>query len=469
MQLNRVEAFDLLRFMPVAGLVRFSEDLCDLYYDLRERLLEGARLQAYEEEWLRRYLRNVKTSAPEQWQFVLHEVLDPLGCSDLETFLDHGFSPPSWDNLQPALTLFAPLGRAMLRHTRQLLREYQQDGHLNATLAVREVFPKIIKLQGIERAVYEALQTYCGELARHIAAVMEGNQQRAAIGFYLSFLRLRFASSFVALKCSLERRLEKIGLTLEHQANGEPAWHDTEELEQLSDEQVESLVLKNRQAIDLTWEQGEVKRLLATLEELPTVPAKTRALLEVIQQRRQTSSDRVRPLVVFTRYTDTLDRLHEELKRRLPGCPIGTFSGQGGTLRRGGQAKVENHDRTAIKRLFVSGHIDILLCTDAAAEGLNLQSADLLVNFDLPWNPMLLEQRIGRIDRIGQHHRRIKVLNFPIKEALRRRFTCAWWNVSRKPFAWPVSYSSRCCQLNRKTLPVLLKARGKRAILPKQS
>lgn len=200
--------------------------------------------------------------------------------------------------------------------------------------AVREVFPKIIDLQGVERTGYDALQSYCGELAHHITAIMEGNQQRAAIGFYLSFLRLRFASSFTALKCSLERRLEKIGLTLDHQASGEPAWRDAEEMEQLSDEQVESLVLKNRQAIDLTWEQGEVKRLLATLEDLPTLPAKTHTLLKVIQQRRQAGSDRVRPLVVFTRYTDTLDHLHEELKRRLPGCPIGTFSGRGGTLRR---------------------------------------------------------------------------------------------------------------------------------------
>ena len=55
--------------------------------------------------------------------------------------------------------------------------------------------------------------------------------------------------------------------------------------------------------------------------------------------------------------------------------------------------------------------MDILVCTDAAAEGLNLQTADLLVNFDLPWNPMKVEQRIGRIDRIGQKHDTIEVLN----------------------------------------------------------
>ena len=68
-------------------------------------------------------------------------------------------------------------------------------------------------------------------------------------------------------------------------------------------------------------------------------------------------------------------------------------------------------DRDEIKHRFMRGEIDISVCTDAAAEGLNLQSADLLINFDLPWNPMKVEQRIGRIDRIGQRHRDIYVLN----------------------------------------------------------
>jgi superfamily II DNA/RNA helicase len=68
-------------------------------------------------------------------------------------------------------------------------------------------------------------------------------------------------------------------------------------------------------------------------------------------------------------------------------------------------------ERDEIKHRFLRGDIDILVCTDAAAEGLNLQSTDLLINFDLPWNPMKVEQRIGCIDRIGQRHRDISVLN----------------------------------------------------------
>ncbi|MDZ7810513.1 MAG: helicase-related protein [Arhodomonas sp.] len=79
---------------------------------------------------------------------------------------------------------------------------------------------------------------------------------------------------------------------------------------------------------------------------------------------------------------------------------------------------METLNRTAVRQRFVRGEIDILLCTDAAAEGLNLQSADLLVNFDLPWNPMLLEQRIGRIDRIGQVHSHIHVANFAYQDSV---------------------------------------------------
>lgn len=413
MQLNRVEAFDLLKLMPSAGAVQFSEDLSEIFYQIRERLLNNESISDHEREWLRRYLFNVKAASPAQWQFVYDHVLDTFGQMDLNGFMDQWMDPMSWDNVQPALSLLAPLGRSMLRHTRSLLRTYQREGLLNANLAWREVEPVIIPLHRIERDVYDQLQDYCTELASHIAANMEDGKQRAAIGFYLSFLRLRYASSFHALRCSLERRLEKIQLTLEHHA--QLLVNDNlerDELDELGDEEVEGLVLKHRTESDLTWEQGAVAELLATMTKLPHTPLKMAKLLEHIDQRRLPGSDRVRQVVLFTRYADTLDFIHRDLCRRLPHCPIGTFSGAGGTLRHAGEIRPESLDRTTIKQRFVAGNIDILLCTDAAAEGLNLQSADLLINFDLPWNPMMLEQRIGRIDRIGQHHEQIRVFNY---------------------------------------------------------
>jgi hypothetical protein len=90
---------------------------------------------------------------------------------------------------------------------------------------------------------------------------------------------------------------------------------------------------------------------------------------------------------------------------------IGTYSGAGGQYVDPATRGWVGVERDEVKHRFLRGEINILVCTDATAEGLNLQSADLLVNYDLPWNPMKVEQRIGRIDRIGQQHEKIYVLN----------------------------------------------------------
>ena len=411
MQLNRVEAFDLLKTMPSAGTVQFSEDLCAIFYELRAKILDDQRLEEHESEWLRRYLLDVERSAPVHWNFVLERVLEIQDRVPFETFVRHGIQPPDWQTIQPALSMCAPLGRAMLRHNRKLLREYQQAGLLKENLAFREVAPKVVPLDGLERTIYDELQIYCGELSENIGANSEESYALAAVGFYLSFLRQRFASSFHSLRQSLKRRLVKIDRTLKNLAV-DVRWETEDGAEELEEEEAVKLVLKNRTEPDLTWEYGAVEGLLARMEQLPAAPRKTIVLLEAIQARRIGATERVRQMVVFTRFSDTLNHLHEVLCNRLPGCPIGTFSGKGGTLRAAQTRQKTSLDRTEVRKRFMQGEIDILLCTDAAAEGLNLQSADLLVNFDLPWNPMLLEQRIGRIDRIGQHHKRITVHNY---------------------------------------------------------
>src|SRR6185295_11200628 len=64
------------------------------------------------------------------------------------------------------------------------------------------------------------------------------------------------------------------------------------------------------------------------------------------------------------------------------------------------------------------GQADVLLCTDAAAEGLNFQFCGALINYDMPWNPMKVEQRIGRIDRIGQEHSEIRIVNLHYQDSI---------------------------------------------------
>ena len=113
--------------------------------------------------------------------------------------------------------------------------------------------------------------------------------------------------------------------------------------------------------------------------------------------------------MVFTQYTDTMDFLRDQLgtggSRRLM-C----FSGRGGEISSAdGTWRVI--DRDEAKRRFRDREADILLCTDAAAEGLNFQFCGAVINYDMPWNPMRVEQRIGRIDRVGQTHATIRIVN----------------------------------------------------------
>jgi hypothetical protein len=135
-----------------------------------------------------------------------------------------------------------------------------------------------------------------------------------------------------------------------------------------------------------------------------------RALLKVLQSR-SLANGRVHQLVLFTRFYDTLLDIQSWIERSAPAIRLGVFSGPRCAYMKGSPLVWHNASREEVKRRFVNGDIDVLLCTDAAAEGLNLQTADLLVNFDLPWNPMKVEQRIGRIDRIGQRHNVIYVAN----------------------------------------------------------
>ncbi len=110
--------------------------------------------------------------------------------------------------------------------------------------------------------------------------------------------------------------------------------------------------------------------------------------------------------VIFTRFYDTLTDIVSRLRQADQRMLIGTYSGRGAEYYDPVKDQMVNVDREEIKEMFLRSEIDVLVCTDAAAEGLNLQTADLLINFDLGWNPMKVEQRIGRIDHIGQKSRR---------------------------------------------------------------
>ena len=114
--------------------------------------------------------------------------------------------------------------------------------------------------------------------------------------------------------------------------------------------------------------------------------------------------------IVFSQYYDTAYSVGAELARLLPGEPVGVYAGAGksGMFKGEDFASVERED---IKSAVKKRDIRLLVATDAACEGLNLQTLGTLINVDLPWNPSRLEQRLGRIKRFGQARRNVDMLN----------------------------------------------------------
>ena len=160
-------------------------------------------------------------------------------------------------------------------------------------------------------------------------------------------------------------------------------------------------------------ELRQVQSLLEKIENLGGLDTKRD---RVISWVKQLTADG-RSILVFTSYADTMEYLRDAI--RSAGVPVASYSGDGGTIRVDGKwltvAKEE------VTGALGAGKIRALVCTDAANEGLNLQAAGALINFDLPWNPSKVEQRIGRIDRIGQALGVLPIVNLYLKDSVDQR------------------------------------------------
>lgn len=418
MQLDAVEVSDLLQLTNRVGAFQFDPTLMQQYYEILGTLVHDGSPTVSQWEFLRRAVTAVQRQDPLLWQFVDLAVIDGRIRMAVRQWLEQGRVPRGPDLKSMLRLVFAasPLSRTMLRHTRPLLEIYRERGQLGANLATRKILPvpKIV-LNNLEKKAYEELEEYCDDLVEQIAAHSD-NENKNTVGFMLSFLRLRFASSLFAIRETLRRRREKVEATLSHLLGDDDAasqdfeaWQSDEDDEE--DREAVTSILKNRTPEDLEWEKERLGKMLLTLEDVSGASSKMQVLFGVLEKRRIPGTGRVRQTVIFTRFFDTLtdivDRLHQVDDRLL----IGTYSGQGGQYTDPQAHRLVGVERDEVKHRFLRDEIDVLVCTDAAAEGLNLQTADLLINFDLPWNPMKVEQRIGRIDRIGQKHEEIFVLN----------------------------------------------------------
>ena len=304
-----------------------------------------------------------------------------------------------------------PIRGLVSRHTRELLRRYHKAGMLRARIADREVEDRFVALTPPERALYEAVEEY---IAR--AYKRAGGAERTAVGFVMTIYRRRLASSFRALSRTLQRRLE----AMESARRGAPAGAGAAVLEEdAPDDETRDDALDAEEIADMerralaAEERADVEALLERIRALPPDSKLARLRDELAALRRAG----YRQAMVFTQYADTMDFLRGALSGGAGGPRLLCFSGRGGEEPDGGGGW-RAIGRDDAKRRFSKGEADVLLCTDAAAEGLNFQFCGALIDYDMPWNPMRVEQRIGRIDRLGQEHRVIRIVNLHYEDTV---------------------------------------------------
>ena len=317
----------------------------------------------------------------------------------------------------------SPLSRRMHRNTRNTLRHYYSMGLLAAAPPVRKVEDFVFDYQNAaERAVYNSVKRYIEK------RFTELEKEKPGKGFVMTIYGRRASSSPAALERSLERRrdglmriIQRKSADLALTSQDFPERLDAYDLPEGEGKEPVSSALPQDPKIAAA-ELDEVNSVIGELRSLSGTDTKRD---EFFDQLRRITDDG-RPVLVFTEYTDTMLYLRDMLVGHY-GAALGCYNGDGGQLREGDQwAQVS---KATITQALREGKLLALLCTDAASEGLNLQAAGAVINYDLPWNPSKVEQRIGRIDRIGQKYPDVRVINLFLKKsvdeqvysALRRR------------------------------------------------
>ena len=317
------------------------------------------------------------------------------------------FTPPmKRDATATWLRRGSPLARRMHRNTRATLRQYHGMGLLPEPPPQRaEPVDFVYDYEDPrERAVYEAITGYIEKRFE----VLE--REKPGKGFVMTVYRRRAASSPRALAESLRRRKEGLELVIRRRAHAweigrgdTPEAMDQDDLPEGEAGGKVSAALPDDPEV-AQQELGEVEALLDGLRQLGACDTKRDTFFAIL---RQATNDG-RPALVFTEYADTMEYLRDALADHY-GRRLGCYSGEGGAVWDGAAWKSVTKD--AITRALRAGELSVLVCTDAASEGLNLQAAGAVINYDLPWNPSRVEQRIGRIDRIGQKYPVIRVVN----------------------------------------------------------
>ena len=297
-----------------------------------------------------------------------------------------------------------------LRRTKEAM-VYFPERRADGTWAAEPIFTKRIphtvdfQIDGAEFDLYRDVTRFVKRESARAAA--EGEDPRArAIGFLMSLYQRRLASSTYAMRRSLENRARRLEEGLKRAQDlarqAPPDLPDPEELEEMEESERERLEAM-LEAVTLAGTADLVRQEIQELRHLTAqaqavedagVEAKLTQFKSLLKKEGFFDHPQQR-LLLFTEFKDTLDYLVSRLKSW--GFRVGHIHGG---MKSG--ARDEPGTRLHAEQQFREGEIQVLVATEAAGEGINLQVCNILFNYDIPWNPNRLEQRMGRIHRYGQ-------------------------------------------------------------------
>ncbi len=424
-QLHPVEAWDLLQTLAVGNESVLGGWTQTSPWFRPSRCLEiatgAAKVPSDDEREAWEFIRDPLPSRYEDP--ALRRIRDHLGAADSKW----QFNPESLENLSPAIrrvqlrngllpdygSRFNPLLRCIVRRTR---------GYLENTInpATGGYFlPKVtVKLFGEENESALILGGYLHEAYQEAEHFSDLLQQRVrGAGFFKTLLLRRLGSSMEAGRRTVKKLLGQ-----------EPDIAEDEDEDDVEEDEPPQPGRPPQGASDFknftTDELKSLRRCLSLLQQGGNNDPKLEALVSYLLGTNSRSSARWLDLgsILFSQYYDTVRWVGDELAKRpeFSTIDIGLYAGssRSGFWRQGA---FQRCDRNELKVRVRSGELRLLLGTDAASEGLNLQKLGTLINIDLPWNPTRLEQRKGRIQRIGQVRSEVWIANLRYRDSVEDR------------------------------------------------
>jgi len=391
------ELWNLMRILNAGADFVLGRELFCRWVDWERALpvVKGAETPADERDaW--EWLKNPLPPGSEDTLFATLRL--QLGLSDQAFFTDRGFGSLGFLEQQAVGQALSPgflrEHNPIVRHTVLRRRQTLEEAGLLEKVGV-DVHPNpdapATAYAGIGFSGLGLLTNHPFDLAYQAAEAFTAalKKRTKAAGFMKTLLLQRICSSFASGRATAERMLRR---------------------ETLEDEEQMKLVEDILSALT----PDEASHLRTIVEELSRPEARDPKLAAVryflTEHRTEGKTWLEHGCIVFSQYYDTAYSVGAELAKLLSGEPVGVYAGTGksGLFRGISFASVERED---IKAAVKKREIRLLVATDAACEGLNLQTLGTLINVDLPWNPARLEQRLGRIKRLGQARRAVDMLN----------------------------------------------------------